>query len=85
MLMNILSGLLISGGIILGGYGSYKLGMWSVRKRLVDTKKDLINRREELEGLLGNDAQLYNIINEIDNHIKEIDEFRNNPKIKKSK
>ena len=62
-------------GIGIMSFGFYKLGMWSVRYRLVNT-------RDKLTDVLkcGYDGQLYNLINEIDVHITEIDKFKNEKK-----
>lgn len=47
-------------------YGFYKLGMWSVRKRLCETR----------DGLIAQHPQDEILIDEISNHIKEIDMFK---------
>ena len=53
-------------------YGFYKLGMWSVRKRLIETRELLLKQHPQDELL----------IEEISNHIVEIDMF--NKSVKRS-
>ena len=67
----LLTPIILSMGIIGGSYGFYKLGMWSVRKRLEETREQLIkiDHRED-DKLLSN----------ITNHIREIDMFNNGEK-----
>mgnify|MGYP003629859005 CR=1 FL=1 len=63
---------LLSFSSIIGiNYGFYKLGMWSVRKRLIETRKLLLKQHPQDEIL----------IEEISNHIVEIDMF-NKSKLK---
>tara|TARA_R110000751_G_scaffold81633_2_gene164701 strand:+ start:1553 stop:1768 length:216 start_codon:yes stop_codon:yes gene_type:complete len=51
-------------------YGFYKLGMWSVKKRLTDTRELLLKQNPQ-DDLL---------IEEISNHIVEIDMFNKSKK-----
>lgn len=67
----IISSLIIAtSGVV--GYGFYKLGMWSVKKRLIDTRELLLKQNPQDDIL----------IEEMSNHIKEIDLF-NSSKFKK--
>ena len=63
--MSLLEGVLLFSSIIGVNYGLYKLSMWSVRKQLLDTR-ELLLLQHSPNTLL---------INEISNHIKEIDAF----------
>ena len=63
---------LLSFSSVIGiNYGFYKLGMWSVRKRLIETRKLLLKQHPQDEIL----------IKEISKHIVEIDMF-NKSKLK---
>ena len=68
----LLTPIILSMGIIGGSYGFYKLGMWSVRKRLVNTRELLIKQQPQDDVL----------IEEISNHINEIDLFNSGKKKK---
>ena len=68
----LLGGLLVVSSILGVNYGFYKLGMWSVRKRLVNTRELLIKQQPQDDVL----------IEEISNHINEIDLFNSGKKKK---
>ena len=59
----ILSGFLLFSSIIGVNYSLYKLGMWSVRKRLIDTRELLLLQHPQDDVL----------ISDISNHIKELE------------
>ena len=69
-MINILSGLFVFSGLVGINYGLYKLGMWSVRKKLIDTRNKLLIQYPQDELL----------IEEISNHIAEIDIFNKSKK-----
>ena len=69
--MSILLGSVFVFSSIVGtSYGFYKLGMWSVKKRLTDTRELLLKQNPQ-DDLL---------IEEISNHIVEIDMFNKSKK-----
>ena len=68
--MSLIGGLIVVSTIIGFNYGAYKLGMWSVRHRLVNTRELLLKQYPQDDIL----------INEITNHIKEIDVFKSQKK-----
>jgi len=69
----ILSGLFVLTSIVGINYGIYRLGMWSSKKQLIETRSKLITQSAEDNELL---------IEEISNHLIEMNEFIKSKKLK---